>query len=242
MMLYKFLPAHFALQAIESRRLKVSTMDVLNDIYDCKPTFVDSRESDPIKLQKKVRWIEGLLATDFGMISYCKNAESLLVWSHYGDSHKGIALGFELEDNVPIDSECYRGLMEVKYSETDARAVVDLAKHNPKGAVALTGILNDGYRQKGWDWHREEEYREFIWLNSCETSDGLYFIPFKRDSLKMVILGDRCPISENYLNRATFSFWKDFKTTVSVVRAKADPEAYRISLTKNINMMDDVPL
>ncbi len=37
---------------------------------------------------------------EYGLISYCGSVESLLPWSHYADSHKGIALGFDYNGGV----------------------------------------------------------------------------------------------------------------------------------------------
>jgi hypothetical protein len=98
MMLYKYLPANFAIMAIEHKRLKVSQLNDLNDIYDCKPrTIYDEKLSSDTnngfrdELRKQV-------TQDIGINCYCREKENLLLWSHYGDSHRGMAPGFELKE------------------------------------------------------------------------------------------------------------------------------------------------
>jgi Protein of unknown function (DUF2971) len=42
----------------------------------------------------------------YGIVSFCEEPDNLLLWAHYGDSHRGIALGIQFDaENEPIKVE-----------------------------------------------------------------------------------------------------------------------------------------
>ena len=96
MILYKYLRADYAMQAIETRRLKVSQFGQLNDIYDSRPRIVYDSNSHPEKNKAFGDAFAKKIALRFGINCYCQRATNLLLWSNYGDNHRRLALGFEL--------------------------------------------------------------------------------------------------------------------------------------------------
>jgi hypothetical protein len=98
-----------------------------------------------------------------------------LLWSHYGDRHRGIALGFEVADPI---------LKPVSYVEQ--RPI--LKKINPEVANWLLFT-------KYIDWRHEQEARIFTTLTDSEPGSGLYFGNFSEQLvLREVILG---PLNKN---------------------------------------------
>ena len=202
MILYKYLRADYAMQAIETKRLKVSQFGQLNDIYDSRPKIIYDGSSHPDKNQGFEEELTSKIALRFGINCYCRTATNLLVWSHYGDSHRGVALGFELDEGIANSSELgLRIIREVIYPPENARAEVIYQSDIAPLTIGdqLLAILQKGYSVKGVDWSYEYEYREFLLLRECVPSGTLYFSPFRPGSLRQVILGERCTLSPQYV-------------------------------------------
>src|SRR5712664_3511303 len=101
MRVYHFLPAPHALDDIEKRHIKISELDQLNDPFElwCV-SQQDHRLRAPLRAYKRE------MSRQFGMISFSKGWRNPLLWSHYADKHRGMCLGFDIDD---------RGLKQVNY-------------------------------------------------------------------------------------------------------------------------------
>ena len=123
------------------------------------------------------------MATTYGIVSLCEEPDNLLLWAHYGDSHKGMALGIEFpEEAYPLG---------VDYRSCDNRRAIvrrnEFARENPYEEHGP--LLEKAFSVKGKDWAYEKEDRVFMWLGRCEKKSGLYFTPLKRAEIRKVILG-----------------------------------------------------
>jgi hypothetical protein len=221
------------MQAIENRRLKVSHPNDLNDIYDCRPKIIYDRSFVPAKNEGFEEEFTRNVALDIGIGCYCGHATNLLLWSHYGDSHKGIALGFNLPEGYfpnPHDPSDRRIIIKVRYSESNSRRVIhwqdEIAQFRED--QHLLKVLEAGYAVKGWDWKYEDEYREFVFLNECIPSGTLYFSEFRQNSLREVILGERCSLQplfvRHLINRV--NRFQGGAPEVDVLRARSDPDSF----------------
>lgn len=76
----------------------------------------------------------------FGMICFCKHWHNPLLWSHYAEKHRGMCLGFDVDD---------RGLRPVKYVKERS------ALKMPPTKESMDILLFTKYR----DWKYEEELR-----------------------------------------------------------------------------------
>ena len=121
MIIYRYLPSEFALLAIQQQRLKVGRLNELNDIFDCRPTVVPPQGVSQADGRTFVESMLDTIANDGGVICYCGNADNLLVWSHYGMAHKGIALGFECPCEKPLI------LGQIEYPKDNQRPTIDLS-------------------------------------------------------------------------------------------------------------------
>ena len=100
--LYKFTKAEFALSALRSRRLKISTLDDLNDPFD--QYSVDTTD------QGVAAFLEQYLLhfrAKNGLLCFSRNWDNLLLWSHYANSHAGICLGFDIPDDSAHELEVH---------------------------------------------------------------------------------------------------------------------------------------
>ena len=95
MKVYHFLSAQNAISDIALKRIKISRIGQLNDPFEL--LAVDLRDPrDKVALEN---W-KNELDEQFGLICFCAHWSNPLMWGHYADSHKGIALGFEIQEDL----------------------------------------------------------------------------------------------------------------------------------------------
>ena len=126
-----------------------------------------------------------------GLLCFSGNWTNPLLWSHYGDKHAGVCLGFDVK----------KGLSHpVSYEE--ARLLAGLTK---KGA---SFVLDDDLKQrllitKSHHWKYERERRVFVELRKALKIGDLYFRPFDKGlRLAEVILGPRCNLKTDDVKKA----------------------------------------
>jgi hypothetical protein len=105
------------------------------------------------------------------------------MWGHYADSHKGIALGFEIPDD---------DLLHVVYTKNRASIAFD---PDTRSVVGGEDTVNHLLKTKFEDWEYEQEYRFFIDLESSQREGSNYFADFSgKLVLSDVILGFKCDL------------------------------------------------
>ena len=95
---YKFTSAHYGLSNLRSGKLRLSTIDDLNDPFDLTSIDITDPAVDQA-LEGYVRRMRGHI----GILCFSRNWDNLLFWSHYGASHTGICLGFDIPDDYDVD-------------------------------------------------------------------------------------------------------------------------------------------
>ena len=101
------------------------------------------------------------------------------MWAHYADSHKGIAIRFDVPDNL---------LFKIDYVESriTPEADVDHSK------AAMVGLVVKLLRTKHKEWSYEDEYRLVRRLENCNQKDDEFFAALNdKTRLEEVILGAR---------------------------------------------------
>ena len=91
---YKFLAANYALQAIETNELKVATVDSLNDIFDSAPEAASDLDDPQFHSVETVKGVIAHLRDRYGLVCFSTDWKSPLLWGHYASSATGIALEF----------------------------------------------------------------------------------------------------------------------------------------------------
>ena len=116
-----------------------------------------------------------------GLICFSADWASPVLWSNYGDKHRGICLGFD----VPRTS-----VHQVEYESERLAAALDVNESPEALPPALQELL---LRTKFEHWSYEEEWRHFVDLAKATKEGPLYFCPFgSHMALREVILGPRC--------------------------------------------------
>jgi hypothetical protein len=112
-----------------------------------------------------------------------------LMWSHYSDSHRGIAIGFDSEHPFFADA------MQIIYQAE--RPILDFSVL-PSTESEKKAFAQKWLAVKNIAWQYEEEYRLIrpstaMELLSCSDSNGfpVYVSPFPAESVVEVILGSK---------------------------------------------------
>ena len=95
MRLYHFINADYAVEAVGLRRLKISRLDKLNDPFE----MFAGTQGDPLGRQA-VRILREVFAAHFGILCFSRNWRSPMMWGHYASNHKGLCLGFDVNDAI----------------------------------------------------------------------------------------------------------------------------------------------
>lgn len=127
-----------------------------------------------------------------GIICFCDpnkiiEGDDILLWSHYGDKHKGVRIFFETDDIKILSTN----LFQVVYSFE--RACIDITDLS---ASAFNKNVEDAYRNtfktKNKSWEYENEVRWIINLKECRQENGHSYIPLSSNAIRRIDFGCKC--------------------------------------------------
>ncbi len=178
MRVYKFLDAKFGMKSLAEKRLKISTVEDLNDPFELLPFGMADKTKRMALNLARTTW-----GTTHGMLCFSADWRDPVIGAHYSDKHRGLCLGFEIPDatGTKIDYISDRLSLPERLELADATAWV------------FTKYAN---------WSYEKEIRCCSTLE--DKSDGLYFMEFG-ESLKLaeVIVGARCKLTRDEILEAS---------------------------------------
>jgi hypothetical protein len=182
MRLYHFTSSEHGLAAIRDQKYKLSTYDNLNDPFELLATDLANA-----KIRQTFRRCKEICARDIALLCCSKSWASTLLWSHYADKHRGMALELDVAD------EC---IIHVKYQKTRTPITRNDMDENMRCEDG-SGIGAEILKVKASDWSYEDEARIFHHIGHLNRpANGLYFCPFNhRISLRGVILGPLCTLT-----------------------------------------------
>lgn len=166
MLVYKFRTAEWGLKALSKKTIKISKWNELNDPFELAAGDLSERED-----RKKYHQYKEKLSKNEGLISFCGGWNNPVIWSHYADNHRGLALGFDIPDD--------------KLSK-----IIYIKKRLPKRFSEIT--KEELTLTKFHHWSYEDEFRLVVSLkNDDVVKDGdVYTLPFGHEiTLKRVIIG-----------------------------------------------------
>jgi Protein of unknown function (DUF2971) len=152
-------------------RMKVARFRELNDPFEL--LFLIARgPRQRAQLEKHNTHVNNT----FGVLCFSEDWIDPVLWSHYGSKHRGIALGFDLD-------------------EGDARKVTYQSKRMDFPSEIVPEDVLKHLATKFESWEYEREWRIFTPLQSAQQDGGMYFEPFsQRMRLREIILGPMCPL------------------------------------------------
>jgi hypothetical protein len=174
MRLYFFVEAKWAVDNIDKKRLKVCRFLDLNDPFE----LFAGEQHKPLR-QKMKSWAKTLNEQQ-GLLCFSKSWRNPLMWSHYGDRHKGICLAFDVVGTEKINYDAQRLFLG---NERNNVSAADIPEQLRK--LLLT--------TKFEDWKYEKERRLILPLQGLKKEGDRFFKCFD-DQLKLVevIAGPRC--------------------------------------------------
>lgn len=218
MLLYRFLNAKYGLLALRERRLRISRINELNDEFEFIGLAL-KRKADRIELRR----VREHVNSHTGIICMSRKWSHPLMWSHYGASYTGMALGF-----FTFPTQVH----EVEY--VSRRPTL-----HTFGCKSLEDISEEHlkrlFRMKFDAWHYEEEYRFFRPLENGEEITGKvhYFLPFSPHlQLRSVIVGPRSEVTRAQVAEAL----GDMAGSVETFRARADFDDFKVVRNKQKSM------
>lgn len=200
MRLYNLSDATHALVNLALRRIKISRIADLNDPFELLSANLGNKQ-----LREGFRAAKEQIHSENGVLCFSRSWSNPVLWSHYADKHRGICLGFDVDDSC---------VMPVSYETDLTKFKVD--------AGAAKAILTQQYMKqmlttKFRDWAYEDEVRVYVGLDHSTAEGGLYFAEFSEKlQLREIILGARCevPIAKARELASLFSY------KVHVVKAR----------------------
>lgn len=178
MKLYYLTPSQFALSALALRRLKVARLAELNDPFELQAVNAETQLH-----REFFRRVKEEINASHGVLCFSKDWKNPVLWGHYADKLRGVALGFEVTSPH---------LLPVIYANKPVKIETDPETGLPQLNDELVDQLQ---RTKFEDWRYENEMRVYVQLDHDSRESGLYFYPFDTSLvLKEIVLGPRCEL------------------------------------------------
>ncbi len=178
MRLYYYTAKQWGMKSLWEKRLKIAEYADLNDPFELLP-FMQT-DSD---FRSSIEMVVKVLSSGHGVLCFSESWQSTLMWAHYGDKHKGMCLGFEIEDGP--------SLKKIEYVPERIPSTIDFSK--PPGGVDEF-MLNKCLYVKHSGWKYEKERRLHVRLQ--DKRDGIHYNPFNNGmELREVIIGARSSLS-----------------------------------------------
>jgi len=171
--LFHFMSAKHALNALEEQAIKVSNFDDLNDPFELHAAGSEDKTTRDFLERFRDKYSE-----NYRMICCSKSWDSPVVWGHYADSHRGIAL--------VLDANCH--VTDVDYvSDRSLIGKIDLNAEPFLPELDSIDLLSTKYEE----WRYEDEARIFLKPEGINKYGGLEFVDFKDMDIEIsgLILG-----------------------------------------------------
>jgi hypothetical protein len=212
MRVFHFLNAHHGVENIQQRRLKVATLNDLNDPFEL---FGPSLRNE--KLRRMFSALKLRAHTQIGLLCFSRDWQNPVMWSHYADRHRGLCLGFDVpEDHLQAVTYSRRRVV-LEPSDLD-REIRDMS--------AIMKWLSTKYAH----WRYESEGRVFVPLNRTERRGGLHFVKLGETViLKTVIVGARSEVTRQEVSSAL----GDLAASVEAFKARLAFGTFKVVRQKN---------
>ncbi len=198
---YHFVPLDYGLDDLRQRRLKIAQIDDLNDPFELS-TF----EQSDRRFRQAINATKQKMAQEHGLLCFSLGWDNPLMWSHYADRHRGLALGFDVDPQI---------LREVSYKKN--RPTLN---PNTIGVEIPDRLLFTKYA--GWSYEREA--RIYTSLEDRDPKTGLYFGDFGEQLvLREAIAGPRCKVTKQELCEAAGS-----TNMVKLTKARLAFKSFRV--------------
>lgn len=235
--LYKYCSRERALQIIGNHSIMFSSFTAFNDPFDCAVTidghntpeewhtYLSMQDMMPgyrniteINILKDLEKAADSLkdsywdaVKDMGIFCMSEEADNILLWSHYGEFHKGVCLRFDILGDLDTFHFPKKVIYDNNYPQKNY--IREYIRNSPD--------LTDALWHKAKDWEYEKEYRVVK-----PTFNGLK--KFRQEALTGIIFGCCCP-EEKRREIVDKAKEKGF-TAVQFMEAKRSETSYHITI------------
>lgn len=207
MRVYYLTSESHAISNIERKRIKVSLFEDLNDPFELLGFGLGDQAQRAV-------WetFREYFTSKVGLVCFSSQWQNPVMWSHYGDKHRGIGLGFDVADGI---------LKKVRYISRRKSFQVgsSLNSHGISPDLLSAAVV---YKFK--EWRYEREYRGIVPLEE-RGEGGHYFVPFGDDFvLREVIIGNRCRREPHSFKNILFPY----ESRVTVIKARLAFKSFKV--------------
>jgi Protein of unknown function (DUF2971) len=205
--LYYFTSERYGLEAIRDERLKIARIAELNDPFEFLATkFANIHDGNLESMKEQLNLNRGVIC--FSELWYHP-----MMWAHYADKHKGVALGFDLTDASFME--------KVKYVSRPVEFPGIYLENGQFDEEAGRAIISTKFSS----WRYERECRIFCSLDEKDPVLDLYFQTLSSVlELTEVILGERCQVDPDRVHRLL----EQRQRKVRVSRAERSRNSFRM--------------
>lgn len=223
-MLYKYadIDDNFTINNLINNQLGFNRIENFNDPFDTTPTQVinkkgilnftnlhlnlsdDEKKAIYLLPEEEINNIfsDIIRNADIGISCFSETNDNILMWSHYSNKHKGICLGFDVnEDNLNDFIDNTKNINNnIFNSETKYRLfVIKYSNNRPIFSLYNSNLLTEREQienvliSKSNIWEYEKEHRIIIYNGKIMSfPTGIYY---NRKYLKEIILGTNLSIN-----------------------------------------------
>ena len=163
--------------------------------------------------QKALDTFQEYMRKRIKVCSFSERNDSILMWSHYANEHKGICIEYDFKN----DNDIFNVLEPVFYAE----AGFDLTPYI-FNVLENSRILKISAITKAKDWEYEKEWR-IIFPNYIDTDGGYHIVPLP----KQIYLGTRFEENDEKLKEAFYNFANKF--SIPIVKMVIDKKGYKVN-------------
>lgn len=170
---------------LEHGELKFTNPSEFNDPFDCCPTHVSEAPDDafPHAVGSFINeTMRSVFSVRHGIACLTPHPDSMLMWSHYGDQHKSVCIGFDAELLLSQAPKNNKG-----NSLFDRIIKVDYTEQRPGHDST------EMYCQKSIEWSYENEYRIISSMKRGIPAWGPGIWKISKHAIKELIIGAQVP-------------------------------------------------
>lgn len=220
----------YLLDSLENSTLYFASREALNDPFDSnvdiksifKRFAADTKNKLNSRIGSEILKDEGFFTrfhqnmVELGICSFTIALHETLMWSHYGNEHKGVAIEYDFPIEYLDDEDVFLGASATTY---DDNAITDwlsdhIIQYEYNHYKLVTGLLKKMLTSKAPSWSYEEEGR------IIRPTTGLLEIP--KDILKSVTFGLRTSVEDETKVRDVINAHYSNVKYQRVVRGESD--------------------
>ena len=246
--LFKYLDVTGALAMLSKGTLQFTNSFYFNDPFDCHPSLIDF-SNDPggtygetfkdwIRAEKRNTYDR--LRENTWICSLSKIKDSLLMWSHYANNHKGVCVELNMAHVIKYLDGRYGTVVNNVGIEVQYKDIVQKPDYFKK----FQNYHEYQISTKGKDWEYEQEWRLYI----IDPSPRYMAMPFKPKKGKTYdwkitrvypVLGGEC-FEAIYLGammsdedkQSVIHLAKELNKNIKIYQMDVNPDAFKLDVSE----------